>query len=126
MPHIHAYRIVLADAEHARLIDAGASPHFHTVEKFTGDHIVPHRAPHTIASHDFARRLATRIERLVETETFDKLFLVAPAGTLADLRAHLGPAATAKVKACVQKDLTKVADEELPAHFPDWPLVFEK
>jgi len=123
MPHTHTYRLIIADGEHARLVNASAVPHFHTVEKFTGHHGESHHDPQAAAKHQFVKRLAARIDTLVAAETFDELFLVAPAPFLTDLRAHLGHAAAAKLKASVQKDLTKVPDGDLPKHFPDWPLV---
>ena len=127
MPHTHKTWIVIADGEHARFLTAGAAPHFHTMETFRGhaaggDHWT-HGDPHAAAKHKFAALLAARVDTLAATETFDDLILVAPAHVMADLRAHLGKAATAKLKTIIQKDLTKVPDGDLAKHFPDWPLV---
>jgi protein required for attachment to host cells len=86
-------------------------------------HSGSHQNPHDAAKHHFATRLAARVDKLVAEETFDDLFVVAPSAILKDLRAHLGTAATFKLKAAIQKDFTHVPDGQLPAHFPDWPLV---
>ncbi|MEJ0045856.1 MAG: host attachment protein [Rhodospirillales bacterium] len=128
MPHVHTNWIVIADGEHARFVKAGAVPHFHTEETFTGDSeegdgTGSRESPHAAAKHSFAKKLAGRVDELVATERFDDLFLVAPSHVMEDLRGALGAAAAAKVKASLQKDLVKVPDGDLPAHFPDWPLV---
>jgi protein required for attachment to host cells len=127
MPHSYKAWIVIADGEHARLVSAGGDRHFHTIEtiKATGvhSHSGSHQNPHDAAKHHFAARLAARVDTLVASETFDDLFVVAPAGIMKDLRAFLGRQATARIKTALQKDLTRVPDGDLPGHFPDWPLV---
>jgi protein required for attachment to host cells len=128
MPHKHLSWIVIADGEHARFVKAGSDPHFHTVETCAGGSNGghggwSHQDPHDTAKHTFAKRLAMKVDALVAQEVFDELFLVAPAHVLKDVRDHLGQAARAKLKACIQKDLAKVPDGDLAKHFPDWPLV---
>jgi protein required for attachment to host cells len=128
MPHAHKNWIVIADGEHARFVRVGAVPHFHTAETFAdgadeGDGTGSREAPHDMAKHGFAKRLAGRVDDLVAREKFDDLFLVAPSHVMLDLLGALGADAAAKVKASLHKDLVKVPDGDLPAHFPDWPLV---
>ncbi len=127
MPHKHKAWLVIADGDHARLVTAGADRHFHTIETVKSPgahgHSGSHQNPHDAAKHHFATKLAARVDELVARETFDDLFIVAPPAILKDVRSHLGTAATFKLKAAVQKDLTRVPDGDLPSHFPDWPLV---
>jgi protein required for attachment to host cells len=127
MPHKHKAWIVIADGEHARLVSAGGEKHFHTIEtvksKGSPGHSGSHQDPHDAAKHHFAAQLAKRVDGLVASEAFDDLFIVAPPAVLRELQTRLGTAATVKLKAAVQKDLTRVPDGDLPGHFPDWPLV---
>ena len=61
---------------------------------------------HEIEEHRFARRVAQALETVVRSHRPNKLFIVAPARTLADLRRALHPDVRKAVAAEIAKDLT--------------------
>jgi protein required for attachment to host cells len=71
---------------------------------------------HRFEKEQFAERLARLLDEAAGAKRFDRLVLVAPPRTLGDLRAALAPATRAKVDGELDKDLTPLADHELPAH----------
>ncbi|HEY9536726.1 MAG TPA: host attachment protein [Kiloniellaceae bacterium] len=64
----------------------------------------------------FADLLANHINAAALDRSYDRLILVAPPKTLGDLRQSLSKEAAAKLDGELPKDLTKVADHDLPAH----------
>ena len=64
----------------------------------------------------FAEQLADQLHQYVEAKDFDRLVLVAPPTMLGYLRKSLGSDVTAKLIAEVDKDLTKVPNEDLATH----------
>jgi protein required for attachment to host cells len=61
---------------------------------------------HDLEEHRFARRVAQALETVVRSHRPNKLFIVAPARTLADLRRALHPDVRKAVAAEIAKDLT--------------------
>ena len=62
---------------------------------------------HDVAEHAFAREVVAALERLKAEGALQKLIVVAPPRTLADIRGGLSPALAQCVIAEVDKDLTK-------------------
>jgi protein required for attachment to host cells len=62
---------------------------------------------HTLAEADFAHEIAAALEVRLEAHDFDKLIIVAPPRTLAELRASLSEKVQKTVIAEHHKDLTK-------------------
>jgi protein required for attachment to host cells len=138
MPHQPDTLIVLADAEHARLVRHGPAAGFVTVETLDSGaaglraaELVSDRqgrsfesaspTRHSIAArHDpregpreaFARAVAARIG----TEKFARLLLVAPARTLALIEGALDAGARGKLGGTLDKDLLKTPDAALAEH----------
>ncbi len=74
---------------------------------------------HQFEKSEFARRVATTLNKAAGRNDFDRLVLVAPPKTLGSLRAALDKAAAAKVTAELPKDLTHVSVDVLPNHLGD-------
>ena len=141
--------IVLADGEHARFVTAGPEAHFHTFERLDSPTahlraselgtdapgrsfesadvarhaIAPKHDPHEEAKARFADSIAALLNAAAAERRFDRLVLVAPGRVMHEIREHLSPAAVQLLAASFTKDLLKTPDGDLPAHFPDWPLV---
>lgn len=64
----------------------------------------------------FAEELAQRLNSAAQSNSYDRLVLVAPAKTLGDLRQALSKEAAAKVEGELSKDLTPIPDHELAGH----------
>ncbi len=144
MPHAPDTLIVLADAEHARLVRHGPAAGFVTVDTLTSEAagqraaelmtdrlgrsfesagttrhgISPRHDPLEGAREVFARVIAARIA----SETFDRLLLVAPSHTLARLQDALDAGARGKLGGTLDKDLLKTPDAALAAHLHPWDL----
>ncbi len=71
---------------------------------------------HEIEEHRFAERAAEALEAIVRERGAPALVIVAPARTLADLRRSLHPDVKAKVRAEIDKDLTKIPVWEIEKH----------
>jgi protein required for attachment to host cells len=76
----------------------------------------PPSDPHREEKRRFADLLAEHINAAALKNSYDRLILVAPAKTLGDLRQALSKEAAAKLDGEMPKDLTKVADHDLPDH----------
>lgn len=63
-------------------------------------------------------RLVLRGVRENNIRCFDSLILVAPCSILDTLRSSLPPDAPAKIVACVNRDLSRIRDQELCRHLP--------
>jgi len=68
--------------------------------------------------HDFARHLVGELETARQSGTFQKLVLVAPPKFLGQLRAELQAPLQACVVNSVDKDYTRMADDEVAKHVP--------
>lgn len=68
---------------------------------------------HQIEEDRFARETAELLTKRVEQDGVDKLVVVAPPRTLAELRRHYGKAVEAKIVAEVDKDLVNHPVEKL-------------
>jgi len=71
---------------------------------------------HQFEKQRFAKDTAKRVNDACHRGEFDSLILVAPPQTLGDLRNSLDKPALAKVRAELDKDLTKVALHDLPKY----------
>ena len=71
---------------------------------------------HEFEKHLFAKSLAAQLNKSAQKKAFGRLALVAPAKVLGDLRAALSKQTGEMVVAELSKDLTGIADRELPAH----------
>jgi protein required for attachment to host cells len=71
---------------------------------------------HRFEKHKFAREMAKVLDAAAAGKAFDRLVLVAPPATLGDLRTELSDVTRRMVTAELPKDLTRHAEQELPAH----------
>jgi protein required for attachment to host cells len=71
---------------------------------------------HRFEKHKFAREMAKVLDAAAAGKAFDRLVLVAPPATLGDLRTELSDVTRKMVTAELPKDLTRHAEQELPAH----------
>ncbi len=71
---------------------------------------------HRFEKEKFGRELAALLDGAAERNEFDRLVLVAPPRTLGDLRAALGGKARRRLRAELDKDLTRIPEQELPKH----------
>ena len=70
---------------------------------------------HQIEEDRFAGEVAELLERLAGAGDFEKLIVVAPSRTLAELRKRFGPAVSSRIIAEIDKDLTKHPVAEIAA-----------
>lgn len=70
---------------------------------------------HRQAKHDFAGFVADLLGKLAQSGDFEELVVVAPARTLADLRARCDRQVGARIVAEIDKDLTKHPVDEIAA-----------
>lgn len=86
----------------------------------SGHHAVDARHDaHRERKDSFARDVADHLNKAAAAGAVDALVLYAPPRTLAVLRTALDGAARGKVKAEVDKDLTKAPLADLPRHFAE-------
>ena len=85
--------------------------------------IAPHSNPHALEKERFAVQVATELDVAAAQSLFARLVLVGPSHTLHAVEAALDPGVRRGITGRVAKDLGKVPDQELTAHFPAWPLV---
>ena len=86
----------------------------------SGRHAIqPHVDWHRFEKEKFGKEMAALLDAAAERGDFHRLVLVAPPRTLGDLRAALGSKARALIHAEIDKDLTHVTIQELPAHLTD-------
>lgn len=135
--------ILIADGNHARILESvgrghglhevvGSAIRLHNppsrrlgrdkpgrVYESVGDvrhAIEPKYDRHRAMETRFAEQLAEQLHRFVETNAFDKLVIVAPPAMLGDLRKSLTADVAAKLVAEIDKDLAKVATNEIASH----------
>lgn len=75
--------------------------------------------PHSQSKVDFAKRLATFLDKACNDGRFDRLILVAPPEMLGDLRAAISKPVRQLVYGELAKDLVHLNEQELPAHLTD-------
>ena len=135
---------IVADGGRVRYIERTGPSHFKTFRKFASAHIHeksseltrdrPGRvresaapARHAIEARTdprdkieraFVRAIAADLREDETVNSYDNLVFAAPARLLKVLRDSLPPALTAKLAECIDKDLTKIPDENLYLHLP--------
>ncbi len=144
---MHRYKnllIVIADAEHARLVRPTPANVLHTERHFDSttahkqssdlrsDHpgasyhsestahhaLAPRHDPHELEKEKFTRFLARELNAM-PPESFDGLVIAAPAHCLRVLRDALNAPVAAKLAAALTKDLIKIPDDELWLHLQE-------
>ena len=132
--------IIIADGEHARFVRPAANHSLHTVESFdsisahqrtsdmgndapgasyhtgsTAHHALnPHHDPHRMAMETFGKFVAEQINEW--SRSYDRLLIVAPPHSSAEIVRCLDPASRTKVIDIVHKDLVKTPDNALKDH----------
>lgn len=81
--------------------------------------IEPRTDPHRAAKEAFAQRLAEHLEEAASAGRYASLLLVAPPAFLGDLRDALGAETRKRLKASLNKDLTKMALHDLVPHLTE-------
>jgi len=82
-----------------------------------GSHAVePREDIHIAAKRDFAREIAVTLNEAGARNEFDRLVIVAPAPILQAIKHHLDSETTKRLTAELQRDLTKVPDQNLNEH----------
>jgi protein required for attachment to host cells len=126
-------QFVIADGDRARWVtrsdhaddfvttqDLGAGERLHgeTGAALDGrQHFTKPPPEHAAKEHHarFAREVAAEINAAAVNGGFDRLVVVAPDRTLAEITQHLSHSASAKLAKTLAKDLTKTPDHELTA-----------
>jgi protein required for attachment to host cells len=71
---------------------------------------------HDIEKHRFARAVTSALDRLVEELQAERVVIVAPPRTLADLRRSFSPAVEKLIVAEIAKDLTGLTASDISQH----------
>jgi protein required for attachment to host cells len=79
----------------------------------------PHLDWHEFEKEKFGREMARVLDQAAERCAFDRLVLVAPPRALGNLRSALAPRTRSLVHAEIDKDLTNLPVDALPAHLTD-------
>lgn len=145
MHHYKNLLIVIADAEHARLVRPNPANVLHTAQQFDSatahkqssdlrsDHsgasyhsdatahhaLAPRHDPHDLEKEKFARFLAQQLNTM-PPESFDGLVIAAPAHCLHTVLETLDAPVQAKLAGTVKKDLVKTPDDELWPHLQEF------
>ncbi|WP_297442889.1 host attachment protein [Acidocella sp.] len=140
MPTRKKHLVVVADAEHARIVRADEHHVLRTVRRiesaaahkqssdlrsdrpgaaFHSDATVhhglqPRHDPQTLEAERFAKMVTDEVNGLAET--CDALIIAAPTHTLTMVKNALTPEALTKLTGVVAKDLVKTPDDELWGH----------
>jgi protein required for attachment to host cells len=80
----------------------------------------PRTDPHEQEQAKFARMVGDKVCALSAEGQFNELVLVAPAATLAEIRASLDGPTEAKISGTLAKNLVGVPDHELQPHLKQW------
>ena len=143
---MHAAKIlyVLADGGRARFVTRDAEGHFRTVREFESPHIhqrsheLGRRAParvdesasptrHAVearsnpkdkSEHAFIDLVAAQINSSDDVPHHEMLVIAATPRVLDHFKRQLSNTAAAKLKAAINKDLTKIPDDRLSDHLP--------
>jgi protein required for attachment to host cells len=75
---------------------------------------------HDIEKHRFARTIASALARLLEESHSERLVIVAPPRTLADLRRSYSPAVEKRIVAEIAKDLTGLTVSDISQYLSAW------
>jgi protein required for attachment to host cells len=78
--------------------------------------VEPRSDPHTALEALFASQLATMLADHSAKEAFDRLVIVAPATMLGNLRRMIKPEVRNKIVAEIDKDLTRIPNNEIASH----------
>jgi protein required for attachment to host cells len=78
--------------------------------------VEPRSDPHTALEALFASQLATMLADHSAKEAFDRLVIVAPAAMLGNLRRMIKPEVRNKIVAEIDKDLTRIPNNEIASH----------
>jgi protein required for attachment to host cells len=81
--------------------------------------VEPRVDAHRELKHDFAVRIAERLNAAAAADTFDRLAIAAPPAMLGDIRHALHKQTNDRIVAELPKDLVKVPDKDLRPHFAD-------
>jgi protein required for attachment to host cells len=137
--------ILIADAEHARLVRPAPDNVLHTTQRFDSsaahkqssdlrsDHpgasyhsdstahhaLAPRHDPHELEKENFARFVAQELNTL-PPQSFDGLVITAPAHCLHTILDTLDSQVQAKLAGTLSKDLVKTPDDELWPHLQDF------
>ncbi len=103
---------------HLHSRDIGSDRPGRSVESVGGSRhaIAPRSDPHRQRESEFAKSVASYLDRAAQERRFDSLVLVAPPAMLGDLRGMLGKHAAGLVSAEIGKDLMKTPMHELASH----------
>lgn len=138
--------IVIADGEHARIVEPAASGAFQTIGSLdaleahrpsralgtdkpgrsfestggTRHAIAPKHDLHELAKQSFEQFVAAQVNEAAKAGSFERLVLVAPPKAMPIIRAALDQATASKLIGTLISDLTKVPDHELGPHLADW------
>jgi len=141
MHHYKNLLVVIADAEHARLVRPTPENVLHTAQRFDSttahkqssdlrsDHpgasyhgdstahhaLAPRHDPHEMEKEKFSHFLAQQINAL-PAQSFDGLVIAAPTHCLQAIIEALGAPAKAKLAGTLSKELVKTPDDELWPH----------
>ena len=139
-------RIIIADGEHARFVQADADNTLRTVSSLdsasahqrsrdigtdrhgrafesgaTARHAVgPRHDLHAMEQERFVRLVGEQINAASGRDEFDELLLVAPPRALHELREVLDAVTRTKLVGTLEKDLVKTPDHELWPHVREW------
>ena len=106
-------------ALHARDIQAD-KPGRSYESRGAGRHAIEYSSdPERLAERRFLGDVIERLQALEREAAFDRLILAASPRVLGDMRQLLPPSLNAKLYADVNKDLTQIADLDLPKHLAD-------
>jgi protein required for attachment to host cells len=78
--------------------------------------VEPRSDPHTALEVLFASQLATMLADHSAKNAFDRLVVVAPAAMLGNLRRMIKPEVRNKIIAEIDKDLTRIPNNEIASH----------
>lgn len=78
--------------------------------------IEPRRDPHRALETLFAQQLSKMLSDYEASNNFDRLVIIAPPVMLGDLRKILQPKVRDKIVAEIDKDLTKIPNNEIASH----------
>ncbi len=82
--------------------------------------IEPRHDPHEMEKSRFIQMVAERLNQELAAGSFDHLVLAAPPHLIHELREALDTPTKAKLVGTLNKDLTKMLDEDLPTHLAEW------
>lgn len=140
--------VVIADGEHARIVEPAAAGSFRTLASIdameahrrtqalgtdkpgrsfesTGASrhaIAPKHDLHELAKQSFEHFVAARLNEASEAGSFERLVLVAPPKALPEIRAALDQPTAAKLVGTLTKDLVKIPDHDLGPHLAEWAM----